>query len=372
MLNRIVASSTNSRKSEIGLQSDAVTSSTSPIIEVSAVTKRFSKSDVPAVSDLSFSINAGETLAILGPSGSGKTTTLRMIAGFEDPDSGEIRIGNKKVASAQFSIPIEKRGVGMVFQQFALFPHLTVEQNVAFGLTTTEKTEKSTKVNDALKLVGMAGYQKRYPHQLSGGQQQRVALARALAPQPIVLLMDEPFGSLDMSMRSVMRREVKSILEQTNTTTILVTHDKEEAFALADKLLLMNDGKLHQFGTPETIYHKPSNRFVAEFVGIANFIPATFSNGNVVTELGTFPFAGQIPEGEFDLLLRPDDIHLQSDVKAKNTVLKREFKGSDNLYHIQLASGRTLWTTEPSFPVLNNGESVSIKLTLAHIVLYPK
>lgn len=371
MLNRIVASSADSRKSGTALQSGTLASN-SPIIEVSGVSKRFSRSDNPAVSNLSFSINAGETLAILGPSGSGKTTTLRMIAGFEDPDAGEIRIGNKKVASPGFSVPTEKRGIGMVFQQFALFPHLTVEQNVAYGLAVPDASEKSQRVNDALRLVGMEGYGKRYPQQLSGGQQQRVALARALAPQPIVLLMDEPFGSLDMSMRATMRREVKSILHQTNTTTILVTHDKDEAFALADKILLMNDGKLHQFGSPENVYHNPADRFVAEFVGTANFIPAKFENGKIVTELGSFTFTGDVPGREFDLLLRPDDIQIESDARGNNSVLRREFKGADNLYQIQLASGRTLWTNGSSFPALDNGEKVSLKLTLAHVVLYPK
>ncbi len=343
-----------------------------PVISVAGLSKRYSGSDQPAIEDLAFAINEGETLAILGPSGCGKTTTLRLLAGFEEPDTGEICVRDRVVVGPGRWTPPEKRGLGMIFQQFALFPHLTVSDNVAYGLTKSRGNRKRARVLEVLELVGMAEFGSRYPHQLSGGQQQRVALARALAPEPLVLLMDEPFGSLDSGMRAEMRREVKAILSQLGATTILVTHDQGEAFSLADRVLILRQGRLEQLNTPDNIYHRPASRFVASFVGIADFVPVRFQDGQVVAELGIFPFDGVPPDGESDLLLRPDDIDLVSDAAGQGRIVDREFKGSDNLYTVRLPSGRSVRSTQPSQAVFSIGERVLVQAHPEHVVLFPK
>ncbi len=343
---------------------------TSIVISVTGLTKRFPAISEPAVSDLSFDVLEGETLALLGPSGCGKTTTLRLLAGFEVPDAGEVRLQEKVVASPREWTPPERRGMGMVFQNFALFPHLTVAQNVGYGLHRLRNGEKRQRIAEALELVGMTGFGERYPHEISGGQQQRVALARALAPKPVVLLMDEPFGSLDTALRSEMRREVKAILQQAKTTTIIVTHDQEEAFSLADRVLILNKGRMAQFDTPDEIYHRPVSRFVAGFVGKADFVPARLLEDHVVTELGVFPLHGTPPPEPVDLLVRPDDIAITPDPGGQGIVVHREFQGSSNLYTVRLPSGLSVRSVQPSLAVLDIGHRVIVRATPDHVVLF--
>ncbi len=343
-----------------------------PVITVAGLTKRFPGAARPAVEDLAFAVNEGEMLAIVGPSGCGKTTTLRLLAGFEAPDAGEVRIRDRLVAAPGAWLPPEQRGLGMVFQQFALFPHLTAEGNVAYGLKGLRREGRQRRAREMLALVGMAEFARRYPHQLSGGQQQRVALARALAPEPLVLLMDEPFGSLDAALRRELRREVKAILAQLNATTIIVTHDQEEAFTVADRMLILRDGRLEQLNTPDNIYHRPATRFVAAFAGLADFVPAQVRDGRVETELGEFAFDGLAPAQEVDLLLRPDDVDLQPDPAGQGRIVAREFKGADNLYSVRLPSGRTLRSVQPSLSVFQIGQRVLLRAHPDHVLLFAR
>ena len=359
----------NGKRGVPSLVSEGLTGLGVPVIAVAGLTKTYPGSEEPAVKSLSFAVNEGEVLAILGPSGCGKTTTLRLLAGFEVPDSGEVRLRDRVVASTDDWVPPEKRGLGMVFQHVALFPHLTATQNVLYGLTKMGGAEKRRRAEEMLDLVGMAGFGKRYPHQLSGGQQQRVALARALAPGPLVLLMDEPFGSLDADMRAQMRRDVKALFSRLGTTAILVTHDQEEAFLMADRILILNRGSLLQLNTPDNIYHRPASRFEARFVGLAEFVPAELEDRRVVTELGEFPYEGSAPAEAVDLLVRPDDIEIEPDGSGDGVIVGREFKGADNLYSIRLPSGRLVRAVQPSEPVYHVGERVKVHARLAHVIL---
>ncbi|MCL0101916.1 ABC transporter ATP-binding protein [Dehalococcoidia bacterium] len=343
-----------------------------PVIAVAGLTKTFPESEVAAVDDLSFAVNQGEVLAILGPSGCGKTTTLRLLAGFEIPDAGDVRMRDKVVTSPDHWVPPEKRGLGMVFQHIALFPHLTVLENVTYGLSRMKSVEKRRQATEMLKLVGMDGLMKRYPHQLSGGQQQRVALARALAPKPLVLLMDEPFASLDADLRAQMRRELKLLLAQLGTTVIIVTHDQEEAFLLADRILILHKGRLQQLNTPDNVYHRPASRFEANFVGLADFVPAKVVNRTVSTELGEFTYDAIPPDGPVELMVRPDDLRIEPDDKSTSVIVDREFKGADNLYSVRLPSGKVVRSAHPSEPVYSVGQAVKVNPNLTHVILFPR
>jgi iron(III) transport system ATP-binding protein len=342
------------------------------VIELAGVSKRYHPDHAPAVDALSCQVARGETLAVLGPSGCGKTTLLRLIAGFEHPSTGVIRLGGQCVVGGGFWVPPERRGVGMVFQDYALFPHLTVAQNVGFGLHRQDRGTRGRRVAEVIDLVGLAGYERRYPHQLSGGQQQRVALARALAPNPIVVLLDEPFSNLDPDMRSRMRAEVETILQQSGATTILVTHDHEEAFAMADQIAVLNHGRLEQMATPEVIYHIPTTPFVAEFVGQADFIPGVVQGPMVRTELGPFPNTAGYPTGvTVSVMIRPDDVVLVGTPDGSATILARQFRGSENLYTVRLPSGQPLHSSQPSDVVYARGSRVEIKINATHTVLFP-
>jgi len=342
------------------------------IIELDQVTMTYPGGKMPAVYDISFKVTKGEVLALLGPSGSGKTTVLRLIAGFEVPDHGKISLGSQEVSRPDHCLPPEKRGVGMVFQDYALFPHLTVAKNVAFGLRRIGAADRKQRVMEILTLVGLTGFERCYPHELSGGQQQRVALARAIAPNPIVVLLDEPFSNLDPDMRSRMRYEVQQILKRVGTTAILVTHDHEEAFAMADHIAVLNAGRLEQLDTPEVIYHTPSTPFVADFVGHADFLPGSVEgDGFIHTEIGQFPNEMGYPEGaSLVVMIRPDDIHLVPDPKGIGRVVSRQFRGSENLYQISLTSGQILHSSEHSVAVYSPGTRVDIRLTATHTVLF--
>lgn len=341
------------------------------VIELAEVTKRYHPDHAPAIDALSLTVASGHTLAVLGPSGCGKTTLLRLIAGFEEPTNGRVHLGGICVAGSGMWVPPEQRGVGMVFQDYALFPHLTVSKNAAFGLHRMGRRDQIRRVADVLDLVGLMGLESRYPHQLSGGQQQRVALARALAPKPIVVLLDEPFSSLDPDMRSRMRAEVDIILQQSGATTVLVTHDHEEAFAMADRVAVLNRGRLEQLGTPEVVYHLPTTPFVAEFVGQADFLPGSVEGLHVRTELGPFPNTSGFPNGMVvSVMIRPDDVALVPTSDGSGVVLSRQFRGSENVYTVRLASGRSLHSSQPSDVVYERGSRVEIKINATHTVLF--
>jgi iron(III) transport system ATP-binding protein len=325
----------------------------------------------PAVQGISFAAREGEILCLLGPSGCGKTTILRAIAGFEPVRSGQIFLSGQLVSSPDVMTPTENRRVGMVFQEYALFPHLRVQDNIAFGLRHLVRSERAAMVEEMLRLTGLEGFERRYPHELSGGQQQRVALARALARNPVVLLLDEPFSNLDPDMTGRMRQELHDLLRRTKTTTVLVTHDHDEAFAMADRIAVLNQGRLEQFDTPEMMYHMPATPFVADFVGQADFIPGTVSQGMVHTELGEFPDTIECKEGTaVVVMIRPDDIHLVPTKGAGSHVLSRQFHGSENLYAVSLPSGQIVHSSESSTSVYQAGTTVELRVLATHTVLF--
>lgn len=344
----------------------------SAVVELDKATKRYPGSASPAVERLSFSLSHGEIMAVLGPSGCGKTTTLRLIAGFEKPDEGEVLLRGEVVSGKGGMVSPEKRGVGMVFQDYALFPHLSVAKNIAFGLRRINGSAREKRVKETLDLINMSEMADRYPHQLSGGQQQRVALGRALAPNPIVLLLDEPFSNLDADMRAQMRHEVHTILRREGATTILVTHDQHEALSFADTVAVLNRGRLEQIGTPEAVYHRPATSFVAAFVGHASFIPAYLQDREVVTEMGRVPYSGNHVASEVVLMVRPDDVQISLDDNGDSTILVKEFQGAQNLYTIRLPSGATVRSNQPSTVAFDVGAKVrATPSTMTHVVLFP-
>ncbi|NOY84150.1 MAG: ABC transporter ATP-binding protein [Nitrospirae bacterium] len=343
------------------------------IIELIKVSKNYPNSKLPAICDVSLKVEEGEVLALLGPSGSGKTTLLRLIAGFETPDEGVVLLKGNIVSEQGLALPPEKRGVGMVFQDYALFPHLNAAENIAFGLRRMSRSEKNEKVCTILEMVGLSDFSKRYPHELSGGQQQRIALARALAPDPALVLLDEPFSSLDPDMCVRMREDVSEILQKTGSTAVLVTHDHEEAFSMADKVALLNEGRLEQLDTPEGIYHTPLSPFVADFVGKADFITGVVEGGKIVTEIGCLQNTSHFIEGaEVMVMIRPDDIDLRPNAKGDATVLERQFRGSENYYRLRLSSGQIIHSGQHSVSVYPVGSQVDLQLQITHVVAFEK
>ncbi len=341
-----------------------------PVLEFHRVTCAY-EPNRPAVRDISFSVQEGEILCLLGPSGCGKTTVLRAIAGFEPVRSGEILLSGQVVSSPSETVPTEERRVGMVFQEYALFPHLRVADNIAFGLHRLSRAEQARRVQEMLRMTGLEGLERRYPHELSGGQQQRVALSRALVQNPVLLLLDEPFSNLDPDMAGRMRQELHSLLRRTKTTTILVTHDHEEAFAMADRIAVLNRGEMEQLDAPELIYHLPATRFVAEFVGQADFVTGHIQKGVVRTELGEFPNTIGGDEGAHVLvMIRPDDIHLIPDQSAEPRIVARQFRGSENLYTVLLPSGQIVHSSESSTSVYPEGTPVALRVSATHTVLF--
>jgi iron(III) transport system ATP-binding protein len=343
------------------------------LLELTGVGRRFGADRPPAVDGLTFSLGAGRILALLGPSGCGKTTTLRLIAGFEAPDEGQIAIGSRVVARARDAgVPPEERSVGVVFQDYALFPHLTVEANVAFGVSRLPRAERRARVLRMLELVGLHELAGRYPHELSGGQQQRVAVARALAPEPALLLLDEPFSNLDADLRAQMRDEVQKILRATGTTAVFVTHDQEEAFTIADEVGVLNLGRLEQLGSPEAIYHQPATPFVAEFVGAADFLPGLVTLQGIVTEIGVFENAERRETGEkVRVMIRPDDVTFLPDEAGEAVLLHRYFRGSENLYCLALPSGHRVHSSQPSSAAFATGLRVRPEANVLHVVTFP-
>jgi iron(III) transport system ATP-binding protein len=342
------------------------------LLELQNVTKRFDLREPPAVVGLSLAVAPGEILALLGPSGCGKTTTLRLIAGFEVPDEGVIDIRGQRMAGNGAAVPPEARGVGIVFQDYALFPHLTVTGNVAFGLEGLDRGARMRRVTEVLDLVGLGVLAERYPHELSGGQQQRVALARALAPAPALILLDEPFSNLDADLRALMREEIEKILRTTGTTAIFVTHDQQEAFTLADRVGVLHAGRLEQLDVPYEIYHHPATRFVAEFVGAADFLRGFVTEGGIVTEIGAVANPTRHPVGvPVEIMIRPDDIDFIPHPDGDVLVVGRQFHGSENLYRLRLASGARVHSVQPSTTIYPVGTRVRIVANLLHVVTFP-
>jgi len=342
------------------------------VLELNKVTCSY-EAGRPAVQEISFSANKGDIICLLGPSGCGKTTTLRAIAGFEEVAEGTVFLDGMPVADGNLHVPPEERRVGMVFQDYALFPHLCVNDNVSFGLSRLSSDHRRRRVEEMLSLTGLLELGQRYPHELSGGQQQRVALARALAPQPVLLLLDEPFSNLDPDMTYKMRGELHQLLKSTLTTAILVTHDHQEAFTMADKVAVLHQGRLEQFASPETIYHLPASRFVAEFVGQADFIPGEIQDHLVVTEIGNFP----IPKDYQGLnhvvvMIRPDDIEIHPGGNGKARIETRQFRGSENLYGIRLPSGHVIHSSESSTKIYGHNAQVAVNIVATHTVLFER
>jgi iron(III) transport system ATP-binding protein len=332
-----------------------------PTLEVRSISKQYDREDLPAVYDVSLSMEQGEILALVGPSGCGKTTTLRLIAGFEQPDSGTVHLGDRLVAGQGKFIPPERRGVGMVFQEHALFPHLTVGENVAFGLAGRPKNVQAELTKSMLTLLGLERLSRRYPHELSGGERQRVALARAMAPQPIVLLLDEPFSSLDADLRTQIREEVRVILKGIGATAIFVTHDQEEALYMGDRLAVFNQGRLEQVASPEEIFHAPATRFVAEFMGQTDFLEGEVTHFGIDTEIGLISQHLALPVGtKVEIAVRADDITFEPEEGSHSMILSRQFKGAMNIYRMRLPSGHLVHAYQPHTHLLPPGTPVRV------------
>ncbi len=330
----------------------------------------------PTIGPLSLEVYEGEHLAILGPSGSGKSTLLRVIAGLEASETGRVHIMGQDMTSPRL-YPPERRGVGMVFQDYALFPHMTAAENVAFGLAKRNGAWRE-RVSELLQLVELGGLSHRYPHELSGGEQQRVALARTLAPNPKVVLLDEPFSNLDSDLRRSMRHDVKRILKNVDSTVIVVTHDQEEAFELGDRVAVMNRGLVVQVGTPEEIYEHPATRFVAEFIGRGDFLEGCWCDHGVETELGLFPKrqspqAGAEPCGKLcEVLIRPDRVEIEPDEEGQAVIIHQRFSGMKKLFCLELPSGRRIHSLQPSTANFEPGSRVRVKIHEGHCVCFAK
>lgn len=332
--------------------------------------------DHVVVRGLSMHVNRGSLVCLLGPSGCGKTTVLRAIAGFHPLNAGEIRLNERPVSSPGFTLPPEKRRLGMVFQDYALFPHLDVARNIAFGLGPLPSAHQTQIVQAMLEIVGLKGMENRFPHELSGGQQQRVALARALAPQPDLILMDEPFSNLDIDLRERLSDEVRQILKKQGITMVLVTHDQHEAFALGDQVGVMHEGKLLQWDTPYNLYHEPNCRFVADFIGQGVFIDGTLvAPDRIETKLGTYKGnrAYDWDAGtSIEMLLRPDDVIPDPESDLRVEILQKAFKGAEIMYTLQLPDGGRLLSLFPSHADHRIGEKVGIRIEADHLVAFPK
>jgi iron(III) transport system ATP-binding protein len=327
--------------------------------------------------DLSLEIGKGEIVSLLGPSGCGKTTVLRAIAGFQPVQAGRIVLMQREVSSPTVHVPPERRKIGMVFQDYALFPHLDVAGNIAFGVQTLPLAQRQRRVAEMLELVGLSPFAHRSPHELSGGQQQRVALARALAPEPALLLMDEPFSNLDITLREKLAIEVRDLLRETGTTAIIVTHDQQEAFAVADRIAVLAEGRLQQWGTAMDLYHRPVNPFVAGFIGEGVMVTGRIdAQGFLQNVLGTFPCdtAGlsRRPGATARMLVRPDDIQHDDDSPLKAQVVSKAFRGAQFLYTLVLPGGQPLLSLVPSHHDHAIGEMIGIRMEIDHIICFPE
>lgn len=339
-----------------------------PVIELRGISKSFGAAC--AVNDLSLGVEEGRIVVFLGASGCGKTTTLRLIAGLETPDRGEIFLAGQAVAGHGAWLPPEARKIGMVFQDYALFPHLTSAQNVAFPLNKMPHALREARVRDMLALVGLAHCADRFPHQLSGGEQQRVALARALAPAPSVVLLDEPFSNLDAALRRQMRAEVKRILQQAGATAIFVTHDQEEALSLADVVVMMRDGQIVQHGPPQEVYLNPISREVAEFLGEANFVSGEAVGDKVRCALGTLPLCKPM-HGSVEVMIRPEALRLVPDEYGAAEVTSVRFFGHDQLISLRFVDASSLEARVWGSAEVALGERITVEVRGA-VVAYPR
>jgi iron(III) transport system ATP-binding protein len=370
-------------------------------LEVSQLHVHYPNQATDAVAGVSFGLRAGDIGVLIGPSGCGKTTLLRAVAGLERASEGSITLSKAVVSNASVHLPAEQRRIGMVFQDYALFPHLDVAHNVAFGISSGNnhlpKTERMARVQEVLNLVDLPDVAKRYPHELSGGQQQRVALARALAPKPQLLLLDEPFSNLDVDLRERLAHELRAILKRANATALFVTHDQLEAFAIGDVIGVMHEGKLHQWADAYTLYHRPATRFVADFIGHGVFAKATVElhdekvghektgekhtgiglHKHVVTPLGELhdispDVLEALPVGECDVLLRADDIVHDDNAPTKAQIVRKAFRGSEFLYTLRLKTGETVLAHVPSHHDHQLGEWIGIRAEVDHVVTFER
>ncbi len=349
-------------------------------LEVRSIVHRYGRHTV--VDGVGFQVEQGRIACLLGPSGCGKTTLLRCIAGFEELAEGEIRLQGAIVSRPGWRLPAEARRIGMVFQDYALFPHLTVRDNVAFGLHGRPAGERSNTAADMLRLVGLSDKAQKFPHELSGGQQQRVALARALAPNPELVLLDEPFSNLDVDLRERLSLEVRDILKSCGTTAILVTHDQREAFAMADEIGVMAEGQIQQWDTAYNLYHRPRNRFVADFIGEGVLVAGEVLNRRQVrVELGTLDSVAAVDchglgcarcekDCRVEVLLRPDDVVHDDGSPVRAEVVHKAFRGAEILYTLALPSGHRMLSLVPSHHNHAIGEKIGIRLDVDHVVAF--
>ena len=342
--------------------------SVATLLQLRRVTKQYANQTIPAVSDVSLTLASGELLGLLGPSGCGKTTLLRLVAGFERPQSGDIELSGRPVCGNCW-VPPERRDVGIVFQDYALFPHLDVARNVGFGLTQGKRLPKAKvreQVDAAIALVGLKGFERRFPHELSGGQQQRVALARALAPRPALILLDEPFSNLDVQVRLYLRQEVRDILKRVGTAGIFVTHDQEEALAIADRVAILRQGRIEQIDRPETVYCRPATRFVAAFATQANFVQARWQRGGWATALAWVPVEAVADEEaagyDGELMIRQDALTLVPDEQGQGVIRDRLFLGREYQYRVQLSEGLILDVRLPLAQAITVDTPVRVEL----------
>ncbi len=330
----------------------------------------------PVLSDISIELDAGDIGCLLGPSGCGKTTLLRTIAGFEQPETGEVWIDGWRVSDARTNTPVEKRLVGMVFQDYALFPHLTVRDNIAFGLAALTREQRRERVQELSAMLKIGDLLDAWPHRLSGGQQQRVAIARAMAPRPRILLLDEPFASLDVELRENIAREIRQVLKADGITAVLVSHNQYEAFAMADEIGVIRAGKLLQWSTAFELYHEPASAFVADFVGEGVFLPGEISDArSVKTELGVLQ--GEHLHG-FDagqsvsVLIRPDDVIHDDDSPFTARVVEKAFRGAEFMYTLALDSGAQIMSLVPSHHAHARDSDIGIRIEMDHLVVFPR
>jgi iron(III) transport system ATP-binding protein len=349
----------------------SVSEAGSTVLELDGLEKSYDGTRV--IGDLSLSIEDGELMTLLGPSGCGKTTTLRLIAGLERPNGGTVRIDGEAVSGPEFVAP-EQRDVGVVFQEFALFPHLTARENIAFGIQEWDKPDRETRVDELLELVGLKSHGEKHPEELSGGQQQRVALARSLAPEPSVLLLDEPFSNLDVDLRVEMREEVRSILKKAGVTAISVTHDQEEAMSISDRVAVMSEGRIEQVGTPEEVFQQPKSRFVAGFLGHASFVSGHVEDDCVETGVGCVPLErvnGLTEEyvgSQIDLMVRPDDVRAEPAEPgiANGEVVHRRYLGPTVLYRVEIDTGDVVGCMHNHADQVSLDDPVSVSLDADH------